>query len=288
MRRRPVLHAILVALVVSTGLSCARRGPRTASRASVVALVGDRPVEYASFAVYVKAATGEEPKNVSPQVASSLLDQYLDELLLDRAVEDGGPAPPDKTIEMRRRELIGRRARLETMSDAELRAEYDAHPERFRHSAVVRVSQLLLPTKEKADAALRKLDAGADWNQVSRELSVAANAAQGGSLGLLSRSDLPREFERVIWTLRSGATSQVLATSHGFHVFRVEERLEEKTIPFEEAAPGLRLALAEQRSSAAAQELVAEARKKHPVSGVEGHLPFPYVGTSPRFVSGGS
>lgn len=281
MRRSLVLLLVLFA----SSSACARRGPRAAARASVVALVGDRPVEYPSFAAYVKAATGEEPKNVSPQVASSLLDQYLDELLLDRAVEDVGPEPPEKTLEARRRELIGRRARLETISDAELRAEYDAHPERFRRPAVVRVSQLLLPTKEKADEALRRLANGSDWSQVSRELSAAPNAAQGGSLGLLSRSDLPREFERVIWELGPGATSHALATSHGFHVFRVEERLEDKTIPFEEAAAGLHLALAEQRSSASTQELVAEARKKHPVSIVEEHLPFPYVGTYPKFVA---
>lgn len=287
MKRGPVLFAVL-AVLAAPGAACARRGPRAASRASVVALVGDQPVEYASFATYVKAATGDEPRNISPQVASSLLDQYLDELLLDRAVEDAGPARKDQTLESRRRELISRRARLETMSDAELRAEYDAHPERFRHSAVVRVSQLLLPTKKKADEAIRKLDAGADWNEVSRELSVAPNAAQGGALGLLSQSDLPHEFERVIWALRPGAVSQVLPTSHGFHVFRIEERLEEKTIPFEEAAPGLRLALAEERSSAAAEALVAEARRKHPVSVVEEHLPFPYVGTTARFVAGGS
>ena len=49
-------------------------------------------------------------------------------------------------------------------------------------------------------------------------------------------------------------------------------------MPFEEAKAALRLALAEKRSSEALAEVLAGARKRWPVTVVEEHLPFPYVG----------
>lgn len=286
MRRAGVGPLAGVCLLLLFPASCARRGPKAAARPSVVALVGDRPVSYTDYAAYVKAASREEPKEVSPRVASSLLDQYVDELLLARAVEDATPAPQGETPAERRRDLIARRARLSDLGEPDLRKEYDAHAERYRHSALVRVSQLLLPSKEKADEAVKRLRAGRPWNEVSRELSAAPNAATGGTLGLLAQGDLPREFEKVVWALPEGGVSAAVATPHGYHVFRLEAKLESRTIPFEEAAPALHLQLAEERSAAASAELIAEARKAHPPAVVEEHLPFPYVGSLPRFGAG--
>ena len=129
---------------------------------------------------------------------------------------------------------------------------------------------------------MKRLDLGAAWLDVSRESSVAPNAASGGSLGLLSRTDLPREFEKAVWSLPAGKRSAIVATPHGFHVFRMDERLDERDVTFEEALPALRIAVAEDRSSKAVEEAIAGARLGFPVTVVEDHLPFPYVGTNPR------
>lgn len=262
--------------------ACAKRAVRAAADPSVVTLVGDRPVKWDDVAAYLKAAAGEEPKDVAPRVASSLLDQYVDELLLDRAVEDATPAPEGSTAAERRRSLIARQAGLETISDEDLREEYAGHADRFRRPALIRVSQLLFRTREAADAAQKRLQAGEPWPEISRTLSLAPNAATGGSLGLLSRTDLPREFERELWGLPAGKTTGIIAAPHGFHILRVDERFEARDISFDEAKPALRLSLAEERSAKAAADLVAAARRRHPVAVVEEHLPFPYVGMNPR------
>ena len=285
MRRGRGVPLALLAAALAGG--CARQGPRAASRASVIALVAGRPVELATFDAYAKSAADDELKNLSPRVASSLLDQFLEEILLERAVEDAVPKILGSTPAERRRELIARRARLDDVTDADLRTEYDAHPERYLKPEGIRVSQLFFTSREKADAAVKRLALGAAWSEVSREMSAAPNAATGGSLGLLTRSDLPRDFERVLWGLKAGATTPVLVATHGFHVFRVEERFEGRVITFTEAQPALRLAVAQERSDRAAGEILKEARERYPLGVVEDHLPFPYVGASPRFVETG-
>lgn len=285
MRRRDALIVLSVLMPVAAfaGGGCGRRGGvRAASRPEIVAMAGDRPVTLDEFTAWAKKAMSEDPKNVSPRVLSSLLDQYLEEVLLARAVEAVVPPVPGENAVEKRRAFLARLAGLETLQESDLRKEYDAHPERYRRPALVRVSQLLFPNKEKADAAVKRLDLGAAWLDVSKESSVAPNAASGGSLGLLSRTDLPREFEKAVWNLPEGRRSPVVATPHGFHVFRVDERLDARDVTFEEALPALRMAVAEERSSKAVEEAVAGARLRFPVTVVEDHLPFPYVGTNAR------
>ena len=277
---RRAAASVAAALVLLAG--CSRDGRPSAPGPSVVATVGDRHVSLEEFFTSARNAAGEDPKNVSPRVLSSLLDQYLDEVLLERAVAAARPPVGGATPAERRRAYLSRRAGLDTLDESELRAEYAAHPDRYRHAALVRVSQLLLPTREAADAALKRLKDGTPWIDVSRGSSAAANAASGGALGLLGRADLPQEFEKAIWGLPAGGTSGVLQAPHGFHVFRVEERLDARDISFEEARPGLRIAVAERRSAQAVEDATAEARKTFPVVVLEDHLPFPYVGTNPK------
>ena len=94
----PLLLAVLL-----VAPACSRKGPDAAQSASVIALIGDEPVEEEDFGTYVRAAAGAPLVEVSPQVASSLLDQYLEERLLQKAVDarraaadggDGGRAAP--------------------------------------------------------------------------------------------------------------------------------------------------------------------------------------------------
>ncbi len=280
MRRLAPLAAAALLLVAP---GCSKIGRRAgAPGPSVVATVGDRHVTLDEFFVSARNAAGEDPKNVSPRVLSSLLDQYLEEVLLDRAVAAAQPPVAGSTATERRRAYLSRRAGLDALGDAELRKEYAEHADRYRRPALVRVSQLFFQTHEAADAALKKLEKGAAWIDVSRASSAAPNAASGGALGLLGRSDLPQEFEKAIWGLPAGGTTGVLAAPHGFHVFRVEERLDGRDITFDEARPGLRISLAEERSGKAVEDAIAEARAAFPVAVLEDHLPFPYVGTNPK------
>ena len=285
MRRAPLVPALALAapLAILVVAGCAKKGgPRAAARPETIAMAGERPVTLDEFMAWVKKATSEDPKNVSPRVLSSLLDQYLEEVLLARAVEAADPPVPGASPAEKRRAFLARLAGLETLQDADYRKEYDAHPERYKRPALLRVSQLLFPDRGSADAAVKRLDLGVPWLEVSRESSVAPNAASGGSLGLLSRTDLPREFEKAVWNLPVGRRSPVVATPHGFHVFRMDERLDERDVTFEEALPALRMTVAEDRSSKAVEEAISGARRRFGVTVVEDHLPFPYVGTNAR------
>jgi parvulin-like peptidyl-prolyl isomerase len=118
--------------------------------------------------------------------------------------------------------------------------------------------------------------------EVSKELSEAPNKGAGGALGFLARKDLPSDFEKAVWTQKVGTATPPVAAGSGFHIFRVEERLEGRTVTFEEAKAALRLAVAEQKASRTLETLLKESQERNPVSVLEDHLPFPYVGKLPK------
>jgi hypothetical protein len=191
------------------------------------------------FFASARNAAGEDPKNVSPRVLSSLLDQYLEEILLDRAVAAARPPAPARSPRERRRAYLTRRAGLETLTDADLRKEFDAHPDRYK-SARVR-ARLAAPLPDARGRRRRGEDAskeGADWGSRCRAPRASRRTRRPAARSAFSAaSDLPREFEKAIWGLPAGGTSGVLPAPHGFHVFRVEERLDARDITFEEARP---------------------------------------------------
>lgn len=276
-------RALLVILLLGVSVTaCSKKGKPGSPGTSVVALAGEKAVEYEDYAAYVKKAAREDARSVSPQVASSLLDQYIEEILLDLAAEQADPKLGATTAEEKRRELINRRAKLTEISEAELKAEYDKHLDVYQKPEMIRLSQMILPDKETADQVRKKLEKGAGWVDVSRETSLAPNKASGGSLGFLSRGDLPRDFEKAVWSQKVGAVTPPVPSGSGFHIFRIEERLDGRTVTFEEARPALRLALAEQKASQALEALLKESQAKNPVSILEDHLPFPYVGRLPK------
>ncbi len=275
----PLFLALGVA-VASGG--CARGGRGAAARGSVVALVGDRSVEWPDVSAYIRQSTGEDPKGVSPKVASSLLDQFLEERLLERAVEEAAPKIEGPTPADRRRELIGRRANLAAIDEPLLRKEWEARRAKEGGTPLVRVSQLIFKNRESADQAQKRLARGEAWIDVSRSASVAPNAPTGGALGFLAADDLPPTFRSAIWGLPAGGMTPILSAPHGFHIFRVEERRDRRAGTFEEERVALRLALAEERSRVAVDAILEESARAHPVRIVEEHLPFPYVGTFPK------
>jgi len=106
----------------------------------------------------------------------------------------------------------------------EHRAAFTA-PERVHAAHIVKhVSRAVPP--EVAEAAVRQareeLAAGADFAETARRHSDCPE--NGGDLGWFPEGRMVEEFDRVVWTLKPGETSDVFATRFGFHVVRVHDR----------------------------------------------------------------
>lgn len=78
--------------------------------------------------------------------------------------------------------------------------------------------------RERAEKALAELKGGADFRQVAAAYSEAPDALQGGSLGWREGERLPTIFLDAVRTLKPGEVSDVLRSSNGFHILKLNEK----------------------------------------------------------------
>jgi len=125
------------------------------------------------------------------------------------------------------------------VDEAEILGYYEQHKKEFLHQGRVQVSQILVDTEEKAVSVLRRLErtGETEFRTIAREESLGPEAAKGGVMGVFQPGDLPADMEKVIFALDEGRTSQVVESSYGFHVFRLDRKYPPALQAETEAAP---------------------------------------------------
>ncbi|HEY8084925.1 MAG TPA: peptidylprolyl isomerase [Methylophilaceae bacterium] len=78
--------------------------------------------------------------------------------------------------------------------------------------------------RAKIEDALKKLQGGADFAQVSAAMSDAPKALEGGDLGWKKPTELPELFQDALKPLKKGELSAILRSPNGFHILKMVDR----------------------------------------------------------------
>lgn len=78
--------------------------------------------------------------------------------------------------------------------------------------------------RNKAEQALKQLQSGTDFSQVSASFSDAPNALEGGGLGWKTSTQLPSLFIDALKNMQPGQLSPILRSPNGFHILKVTNR----------------------------------------------------------------
>jgi peptidyl-prolyl cis-trans isomerase D len=131
-----------------------------------------------------------------------------------------------------------------TVSDQDLQSYYDQHRDEFRVPEQVKVSHILIKTplpapgqkedekgiaeaRAKAEDVLKQVKAGGDFAKLAEKYSDDPGSAKsGGELGWIGRGRTVPEFEKTAFSLGKGQTSDLVKSSYGFHIIRVEDKQE--------------------------------------------------------------
>lgn len=287
---------ILIALCVA--IAACHRKPSVP--ADVVARVGDRFITLADFKRYLERNTGTDLAQMGPEVASAILDQYVEEIILSEYAaahgieipaeqiasavrNDPGATVIEKRDDMRRQKLIADiAADIAPASDIAVRAYYDQHANEFHSGEEVHARQILVHDEALADQIEQKLKNGQSFEELSSQYSLAPNAKKGGEIGFVARGELPKMFEDEIFALKPGSVSGVIRTDSSFHIFKVDERRAPGVIDVQTATPVIRERLKEEEVRSRIAEVAAKARQEITVAVLTKRLPFRYTGTLPK------
>ena len=78
--------------------------------------------------------------------------------------------------------------------------------------------------KAKVDVAVKELNTGKSFAEVSASFSDAPNALEGGKLGWKSGTQMPALFLDALKTMQVGEVSQPLRSPNGFHVLKLTNK----------------------------------------------------------------
>ena len=212
------------------------------------------------------------------------------ELLLQKAAEEQVTGTPETTADGKTetaedaaiRALIEMAVDAPSADDAECRRFYENNRSRFRSEPIFEASHILLAANPADEAARRQaraeaeqmiaeLEAGAvRFGELARARSACPSAEHGGNLGQLSPGSTVPEFEAVLMRLPEGeATGSPVETRYGFHIIRMDRRIEGAQLPFEAVRPRIAAWLEAASWSKAVQQFIAVLAAEATIEGIE-------------------
>lgn len=246
----------------------------------VVARVGGSEVRQGEFERYLQTNLGEPGGALASEALASLLDQFLTERLLARSAVDRGLARPGDEAAVAVDALLAAEPAA-PVTETAISAFFHEHQQEFRLPEQIELRVIRTDDRMVAERARREIVAGADFGAVARRLSVDPTAGNGGEQGALDRDSLPGALADVLFRLKEGSLSEIVASADGFHLFQVVRRIPDRLRTLDEARDEILQRLAGARADRAYARLVAEARSRYAVEVYDRNLPFAYKGAYP-------
>lgn len=135
-----------------------------------------------------------------------------------------------------------------TITEEEMKAYFEQNKDTFGVQEQVKASHILVDSEAKAKEVKDKLAAGGDFAALAKEYSIDTGSSQnGGELGFFPRDTMVKEFETMAFSMQPGTISEPVQTKYGYHIIKVEERIEEKPAVYEENKEQIKDALFEQK-----------------------------------------
>jgi peptidyl-prolyl cis-trans isomerase SurA len=166
----------------------------------------------------------------------------------------------------------------------ELRAYYDAHPERFSTGRAVHVRQIVFGTGGLSEseaakvargmAALRGELTGRDAFRQAEARLAGTPGVLTGDAGTLSEAEVRPDLARVLFAMEPGQVSPPVALPNGVAVFLVESKDPGVPLPFDKALPEVRRVVTEQESMTRGAAWLTRLRRDAYVE-VKGLVPAP-------------
>jgi parvulin-like peptidyl-prolyl isomerase len=147
------------------------------------------------------------------------------------------------------------------VTDAEVKAYYDAHPAEFKEEMKFELAQVVVEKPETAAEVEAKVKDKVPFEELAAAYSLdKVNSDKGGYVGVLTRTQLEKEFASVA-LLTEGQVSAPVQSPRGYHIVKVLAVKPERQLTFDEAKDAVREKTLDEKRRAAQQRWVKKLRE---------------------------
>jgi peptidyl-prolyl cis-trans isomerase D len=169
----------------------------------------------------------------------------------------------------------------------ELQAYYNQHRDQYRVAEQAKVSHILIKTplpgadgkvdekgvaeaQRRAEDLLKQIKAGTKFEDLARKYSEdPGSAKEGGSLGWIDKGRTVPEFEKAAFSLPKGQISDLVKSTYGFHIIRVDDRHDAHMKTIEEVQGEIEPILKQQKAQEIAQKEAADLLQQAKTQGLD-------------------
>ncbi|AZO03345.1 MAG: peptidylprolyl isomerase [Mesorhizobium sp.] len=151
---------------------------------------------------------------------------------------------------------------VDKVTDAEVRARYDQEIANTPPVNEVHARHILVKTKEEAEAIIKQLDGGADFQKLANEhTNDPSGKTSGGDLGWFGPGQMVPEFDKAAFALDVGKyTKEPVQTQFGWHVIKLEDKRAKQPPAFDDVKDQAKQAVIRDKYFAMVKDLRAAAK----------------------------
>jgi parvulin-like peptidyl-prolyl isomerase len=193
-----------------------------------------------------------------------------DEAAFRRELEAAGLTEAELRRNIERDLLISQVQRVDvvdkiSVTEEEVQNYYNANASEFTTPSEVMLREVLIPVpttdqginvaqddeaREKAEAVRKRLLAGEPFPRIAAEVSSSPSKANGGLIGPIKFDEISESLQKVLAGLEVGDITEVLSSSQGYQILKLESRSETKVRRLDEARADVSSRVAQQKSQA--------------------------------------
>ncbi len=157
-----------------------------------------------------------------------------------------------------------------SVNEDDVKSYYNEHKKEFEKEKQIHARHILFrlakdapkeqveKVRKEAEKVLALARQGKDFAKLAKQYSQGPSAKNGGDLGFFTRKQMVPAFADAAFALKPGQISDLVRTSFGFHIIKVEQIREAKTTSFEDAKKEIELKLKREKARDIAYEKAQE------------------------------
>ncbi|HET7794301.1 MAG TPA: peptidylprolyl isomerase [Rhizobacter sp.] len=246
-----------------------------AAQAQNIAIVNGKPVPKARVDALLTQATKQGNQPRTPELEAQVRDEVvLREMFMQEAEKRGLASSPDYKAQMELarqsiliRELFNDFNKKNTVTDAEVQAEYD----KFKAQASgmeYHARHILVEKEDEAKALIAQIKGGAKFEDLAKKASKDPGSGQnGGDLDWAAANSYVPEFAQAMQALKKGEMTQTpVKTQFGYHVILLEDTREAQFPSLDEVKPRIQQGLQQQKLAKFRDDIKAKAKTDYKFS----------------------
>jgi peptidyl-prolyl cis-trans isomerase D len=169
----------------------------------------------------------------------------------------------------------------------DLQSYYNQHRDQYREPEQAKVSHILIKTplpgpdgkvdekgvaeaQRRAEDLLKQLKAGASFDDLAKKYSEdPGSAKEGGSLGWIGKGRTVPEFEKAAFSQPIGKVGDLVKSSYGFHIIRVDARQDAHMKTLDEVKDQIEPILKQQKAQEIAQKQAEDLLQQAKTQGLD-------------------